>query len=387
MAGAWENARWTAARAGGAVGPARVPRTTAMAYPYYNGGSGVAASGRTYLGTYLDSSDDSTCSSSDDEAKAAASTASTRSRKRREDLHSAHTPSAKRQRTSANTAQSYAEIYNNLRKAIQNVYEDERRRKEEAEQLRRRQEAELEEERRRYEEAKRRRRQQEERRRKKQEERRKQEAEQEEQRKNLPAQTPDELRSTLLAAKDAYGSRVLRSRDFDAKFDYVYTAENCRKIYTRRGGTDYSPPLGCTKLGLRVLDKFSDNTWLDRDTGWQIAFHGTRARPADIASIIRDGFKVRGGHSKARHGEMFGPGIYCTPDVEFAKTYARGQPLPVGGDSLMLVVACRVHPGRFIEQTYPTSGLTASTVMRAGKPIWVVRKERHIRPFALLFSK
>lgn len=90
---------------------------------------------------------------------------------------------------------------------------------------------------------------------------------------------------------------------------------------------------------------------LDKDSGWVVAYHGTRATPKIIASIVREGFKaratpspmahqplfqpvfrpapllpsrllqIRGGATAPLNGAAHGTGVYCSPTVEYAKEY------------------------------------------------------------------
>ena len=48
---------------------------------------------------------------------------------------------------------------------------------------------------------------------------------------------------------------------------------------------------------------------LDKNSGWAVAYHGTRASPAAIASIVREGFKVNGGAAAPENGNAHGTGV------------------------------------------------------------------------------
>lgn len=150
----------------------------------------------------------------------------------------------------------------------------------------------------------------------------------------------------------------------------------------RRGGEEFLWPAGWSKLAINVsvLHKTIDrdgHEWLDRDEGWPVAFHGTSGGNRHvIRDIIRNGFKVRGGESSARNGELFGRSIYCTPDPSFAATYAAKDPwCTASGHVLEVVFQVRVRPGRSCEYTH-----------KKGR-CWVVERSKDIRPCGIPFRE
>lgn len=187
----------------------------------------------------------------------------------------------------------------------------------------------------------------------------------------LPNKSLDEMRDEIrLRCK-------LRKDDFDPKFDYKYTDERSARIRRKsgkRGNEAYLPPKGWCKLALAVMGKYKNDQWLGKDNGWPVVYHGTRARPTYMHSIVREGFKVKGGKEAAINGEVFGSGIYVTPDPEYAQRYAKKQKLVAAwGDELDIVFACRVKPKKFEKE-------------KSDPPIWRVSDPRHCRPFAILLS-
>ena len=141
-----------------------------------------------------------------------------------------------------------------------------------------------------------------------------------------------------------------------------------------RGGSHYRAPEGWTKLALNVKSRYkTQSDWLDKESGWVVAYHGTRAKPEVIKGIIRNGLRIRGGGDKAINGQKYGPGIYCTPTVEYALTYARKDLLDTEDQDVAIVFVCRVRPGKFDRHTTPT-----------GSPIWRIKTEENIRVCALL---
>lgn len=166
----------------------------------------------------------------------------------------------------------------------------------------------------------------------------------------------------------------LRERDFNSQYDYVYrdTSTPCR----RRGSENFIWPAGWKKLALD-LSHHSGSSWLDRNDGWPVAFHGTSGDDADvIKDIVRNGFKIRGGSDKARHGEQFGPGIYCTPEPDFAARYAKNRPWETdSGHTLEVVFQVRVRPGSFTRHQHKYGDC------------WRVLSPSNIRPCGILLRE
>ena len=171
----------------------------------------------------------------------------------------------------------------------------------------------------------------------------------------------------------------LQLDDFDSRFDFTYTDGQAAKLHGPRGGELYLPPKGFNKLGLNVKKRFpkSNGKWLRNGSPdcWPIVYHGTRAQPSIIRSIIRDGFKIRGGKDIAHNGQRYGAGIYCSPDPEYAVCYAREHKLDLkSGDKFVVVFQCRVKPGEYIKEG-------------DGNPaIWRLQDATKIRPYAVLLS-
>lgn len=157
----------------------------------------------------------------------------------------------------------------------------------------------------------------------------------------------------------------LKPADFDPKFDIVYTASG---VSAKRGGERYElPPKGWVKLALSILHRYEDTQWV-RKSKWPVVYHGTSATPAAVTSIVREGFKIRGGSSRALHGERLGTGIYCSPDLPRAVRYAE-TPLMLDGSPFSLVFQCRIRREKY---TTPE------------KHVWLVGNTADIRPCGIL---
>ena len=133
-------------------------------------------------------------------------------------------------------------------------------------------------------------------------------------------------------------------------------------------------PKGWHRLALKVRGVYSGcDAWLEKSAaGWPVAFHGTRGDPDVLKHIVSNGLRVRGGKTRAANGELFGKGIYCTPDPGFAAYYAGKQPLKIrDGLKVMVIVQCRVRPGSFSSHNHKKGAC------------WVVQ-EGDIRPCGIL---
>jgi hypothetical protein len=104
------------------------------------------------------------------------------------------------------------------------------------------------------------------------------------------------------------------------EFNHDFT--NIRDVGTthRRGNQPYERPCGSYRIALNVKDKFgNDNVWLGM-TGihsdeWPVSYHGTAQHNA--LSIAEEGYKLSKGER-----DLYGKGIYSTPEVAVAKRYA-----------------------------------------------------------------
>ena len=123
-----------------------------------------------------------------------------------------------------------------------------------------------------------------------------------------------------------------------------------------------------------MTNKWDADAWLDKDSGWHVAYHGTRGKPKVLKSIVENGFKIRGGKRTARNGEVHGPGIYCSPVVSKAQQYADEALFydsddKYDGTGFLTVFMCRVKPGKY----------------RVEKDkIWRVTNPKYIRPTGIL---
>ena len=124
-----------------------------------------------------------------------------------------------------------------------------------------------------------------------------------------------------------------------------------------RGNLEYNPPLRWTGIGLKVLDKFENNKWLDfqnLDGEWCVAYHGVGRGlsngqvKAVVGLIVTGEFKPGRGQvhkdcEDIKHpGNKVREGVYCTPSVKTAAEYAGES--EIKGKKYKTVLMVRVKP-------------------------------------------
>jgi len=108
-------------------------------------------------------------------------------------------------------------------------------------------------------------------------------------------------------------------------------------IGEKRGNVKYSPPLGWTGIGLKVLNKYENNTWIgmeNKPEEWCVAYHGVGdGQPSDevkktLGLICKGGLKAgkRQMHEDCpdyfHKGKKVGRGAYCSPIIKTAEEFA-----------------------------------------------------------------
>ena len=159
----------------------------------------------------------------------------------------------------------------------------------------------------------------------------------------------------------------------------------------KRGGEEYIPPIGWVGYGLNVLNNDlygGDNTWLGMkncEGEWCVAYHGVaRSQSPDKVSqitgiIYKKGFKPSEGgkityDDDLRHpGKKCGLGVYCSPDIEYAETYAGITKF--NSESYKCVLMLRVNPKKIRQsKTYPKEYILEPDI-------------NEIRPYRILLKK
>ena len=155
-----------------------------------------------------------------------------------------------------------------------------------------------------------------------------------------------------------------------------------------RGGKPYNPPIGWNGIGLKVFDKYGNNTWLGMNNSpgeWCVAYHGVGANQAPkdvkkVTNLIYNGsFKKGSGqvHKNCNdihhYSKKVGEGVYCTPNVSTAEGYAGIS--DVNGKNYKTVLMVRVKPSAIRQCT-------------CEKDYWVVNGTiDEIRPYRILYKK
>ena len=157
---------------------------------------------------------------------------------------------------------------------------------------------------------------------------------------------------------------------------------------SKRGGELYNVPVGWTAFGIEVLNRYGNDDWLSSDGKegeWAVAYHGFgRAMDSPqlkelIKTIIHDNLRPGRGqacHSSfdARHkGNICGSGVYITPNINIAQSYAGF--IQLGNKTYNIVIMVRVNP-KFIRQP------------EIEPEYWIVDgKAEQLRPYRLLIKE
>ena len=156
----------------------------------------------------------------------------------------------------------------------------------------------------------------------------------------------------------------------------------------KRGGKTYNPPIGWNGIGLKVWDKYGDNTWLGMNNSpgeWCVAYHGvgrfkSSKEVQNITKNIYVGTFKKGDnqaykdHLDVNHkGKTVGEGVYCTPFIETALHYSGVS--EVNGKKFKTVLMVRVKPN-------------AIRYCQDQDDYWVVNgTPDEIRPYRILYKQ
>ena len=161
------------------------------------------------------------------------------------------------------------------------------------------------------------------------------------------------------------------------------------EIGGKRGNKPYDPPLGWIGIGLKVLNKFENNIWIGMDNSdgeWCVAYHGVgrflgSEQVKNITGIIYKGEKFKPGENQAYEssddenhpGEKVGKGVYCTPKIAVAESYAGDS--EINGINYKTVLMVRVNPDKI-------------RFSKNMEDYWVVDGTTdQIRPYRILYKK
>jgi len=182
----------------------------------------------------------------------------------------------------------------------------------------------------------------------------------------------------------------IKAADAAELFDFRYN-EDWRhlkeapesKQAMKRGGVEYHVPIGCKRFSVKVKGKYDggDNTWMRmEDSAWAVAYHGTSQ--AGCGGILSDGMRVGPAQvykdkKDARSGKQIGAGVYCTPSLKVALSYAnsRGNSAKIAGRPVFIVMQCRVKPSAIKR---------CQDEAENGSAYWVINNPSDIRPYGVL---
>ena len=156
----------------------------------------------------------------------------------------------------------------------------------------------------------------------------------------------------------------------------------------KRGNEEYIPPTGWIGYGLKVSDVYENNIWLgmnNTDGEWCVAYHGVarNQEPEEVARITgviyKSGFipskegKITDDPDLRHPGKNCGLGVYCSPDINYAESYAGITTF--NGENYKCVLMLRINPKKIRQSTkYPKEYILEPTT-------------DEIRPYRILLKK
>lgn len=161
---------------------------------------------------------------------------------------------------------------------------------------------------------------------------------------------------------------------FDPQYDYDFTNIKDYGKKFMRGGLKYNRPCGWKRYALKVDDKYENTDWLDsqgqsnNDKEWAVSYHGTKIYCAE--PIAKEGLKP--GTNNA-----YGVGVYCTPNITTAESYAEIFENPNTHKKYKIVFQNRIKPSSIIK------------CKSKGGPddYWYVEDGKNIRPYGICIKE
>lgn len=181
---------------------------------------------------------------------------------------------------------------------------------------------------------------------------------------------PESIVYLVFFVKGEPGILDLPSEILDAEFHHDFTDLDDAGAVFVRGGEPYTRPCGWRRIALKVRGRFRDEGWLTNGISeWPVAYHGTTKSNAE--SIARRGFD----HSLCKRSS-YGRGIYTSPDIETAKSYATA--FSEKGKPYLVVVQSRVNP---------RTRLKVVNANQTKGEYWVTPQGEDVRPYGLLIKQ
>ncbi len=175
---------------------------------------------------------------------------------------------------------------------------------------------------------------------------------------------------------------------FDPKFDFDFTnMSESKSDECMRGDEPYKRPYGWMRFALKVRDKYPDgNAWLGTygwrsrsvPGEWPVSYHGTDLKGAE--GIIQT-------HFKAGDRQVYGRGIYSSPDINVAENYAKHKTFTSqkNGKTYKVIMQNRVNPKKreIMDKNIWLVPIPGGTSAKQEKEI----VESSVRPYGLLLKE
>ncbi|CAG8492880.1 7724_t:CDS:1 [Scutellospora calospora] len=164
----------------------------------------------------------------------------------------------------------------------------------------------------------------------------------------------------------------LSTNFLDAGYDYDFTNIDDKEATYTRGDVPYVRPCGWRRFALKVIGKYDNGNegWLGVDANaWPVSYHGTDKH--NSKSISEVGYLLSRGRRFA-----YGHGIYSSPDVNVAKSYAKE--FEYDGNKYLVVIQNRVNPKELLKIPTQTTGVGE---------YWISKKDEDIRPYGICIRK
>ena len=155
----------------------------------------------------------------------------------------------------------------------------------------------------------------------------------------------------------------------DPSYDYDFRGINDENQKFYRGGLEYKRPCGWKRYALKVNGKYENDAWLgstgksNGDSEWAVSYHGTMKDYFN--SIYNNGYRPG-------TNNLYGVGIYCTPNIETAAGYAT-EFYGDDGKKYKLVLQNRVRPSA-IKKAEDNGGPS---------DYWYIENGKDIRPYSI----
>ncbi len=200
---------------------------------------------------------------------------------------------------------------------------------------------------------------------------------------SLETQKSDRVRSSI--RKELF---VISDDFFDPKFDFDFTnMSESKSDVCMRGDEPYKRPYGWMRFALKVRDKYPDgNAWLGTlgwrsrsvPGEWPVSYHGTDLKGAE--GIIQT-------HFKAGDRQVYGRGIYSSPDINVADVCAKTKNFTSqnNGKTYEVIMQNRINPQKREIKNKNIWLVPIPVGTSAAKEQEIVKSS--IRPYGLLLKK